>query len=203
MRSHKPEPKHDKERNVTHDDEELIQKASALGAEGAKLIKPDQVTVSEWVRFKCQYGCPFFGKKLTCPPFTPSVDQVEKMLSEYHKILLLKFEQPSTKEKDGDDFIKEFNKRQKTVNDITLKIERELLMLKGYYKVFALEPGTCNRCDECVLQEGKCRFPTEARPSPESLAIDIFQTVKNAGWSMEVKTNLNQNWTNYALILIE
>lgn len=202
MRSQKPETKDSTERNVTHRDEELIQKALALGAEGAKLIEPDQVTVREWVRFKCQYGCPFFGKKLTCPPFTPSIDQIRKMLSEYHKVLILRFEQPSVKEKDGDDFIKEFNKRQKTVNDITLKIEREL-MLMGYYKVFALEPGTCNRCNECVAQQGKCRFPTEARPSPESLAIDMFQTVKNAGWRMEVKTDLNQNWTNYAVILIE
>jgi predicted metal-binding protein len=189
-------------RNVTHHDEELIQKASALGAESAKLIAPDQVAEREWVRFKCQFGCPFFGKKLTCPPFSPSVDQVRKMLSEYHKILILRFEQPSIKEIDGDDFIKEFNKRQKTVNDITLKIEREL-MLMGYYKVFALEPGTCNRCNECVARQGKCKFPTEARPSPESLAIDMFQTAKNAGWHMEVKTVLDQNWTNYALILVE
>jgi predicted metal-binding protein len=190
------------EQDVTHDDEELIQKASALGAEGAKLIEPDQVVVREWVRFKCQFGCPFFGKKLTCPPFSPSVDQVEKMLSEYNKILILRFEQPAIKETNSDEFVKELNKRQKTVNDITLRIEKEL-MLMGYYKVLALEPGICNRCDECVAQQGKCRFPTEARPSPESLAIDMFQTVKNAGWRMEVKTSLNQNWTNYALIFVE
>jgi predicted metal-binding protein len=98
--------------------------------------------------------------------------------------------------------MKEFEKREREVNNATLKIEKQLL-LKGYYKVFALEPGRCNRCSECVREPGKCRFPAEARPAPESLAIDMFGTVKNAGWGLEVKTDLFQSWTNNALILVQ
>jgi predicted metal-binding protein len=125
------------------------------------------------------------------------------MLSEYRTILLVKFEQtPISGKSGGNEFIKEFDKRQREVNNTTLKIEKEL-MLKGYYKVFALEPGRCNRCSECVKEPGKCRFPAEARPAPESLAIDMFGTVENAGLGLEVKTNTFQSWTNYALILVE
>jgi predicted metal-binding protein len=200
--SSEPEKGNSKEQNAGQDGDELIKVALALGAGDARWIEPDQVAVREWVRFKCQYGCNLYAKRLTCPPFTPSVEEVKSVLSEYKKILILKFEQHSITEEDGEKFIREFNKRQKNVNDVTLKVEKEL-MLKGYYKVFALEPGSCNRCDECTAQPGKCRFPTEARPSPESLAIDMFETVKNAGWSMEVKTEPNQNWTNYALIFVE
>lgn len=174
-----------------------------LGASESKLISPDSVVIREWVRLKCQYGCPEFGKRLTCPPFTPTVDQVRRILSEYSRILIVKFEQqPISKKTGAEGFMKEFNKRERKVKETTLKIEKQLV-LKGYYKAFALEPGECNRCKECVAQQGKCRHPREARPSPESLAIDMFSTVKNAGWNIEVRTDMYQSWTNYALILLE
>jgi len=177
--------------------------ALELGASESKMIAPDSVVVREWVRLKCQYGCPEFGKRLTCPPFSPTVDRVRRALSEYNKILVVKFEQsPISKRIGAEGFMKELNKRERKVNEITLRIEKQLV-LKGYYKAFALEPGVCNRCKDCALQQGKCRHPREARPSPESLAIDMFSTVKNAGWNIEVKTDVYQSWTNYALILLE
>jgi predicted metal-binding protein len=190
------------EKDVNHDDNEVLRIALSLGAGDARLINANQVAVREWVRLKCQYGCDIYAKRLTCPPFTPTVEEVKKTISEYDKILILKFEQSPIKEEDPQKFTKEFDKRQKDINDETLKIEKELF-LRGYYKVFALEPGTCNRCDECTAQPGKCRFPKEARPPPESLAIDMFETVKNAGWSIQVKKDTGQNWTNYGIILIE
>ena len=185
------------------DDDAVVQIAMSLGATDAKLITESQVVVGNWVRLKCQCGCPYFGKTLTCPPFTPPIEEVRKMLSEYGRILLVKFEQePISENTDSDKFMEEFEKRQREVNSATLKIEKQL-MLKGYYKVFALEPGRCNRCAECAKEPGKCRFPAEARPAPESFAIDVFGTVENAGWGLEVKTNQFQSWINYALILVD
>nr|MDO8133614.1 DUF2284 domain-containing protein [Candidatus Njordarchaeum guaymaensis] len=185
------------------EDNSISKLALDLGASESKMISPDSVVIREWVRLKCQYGCPEFGKRLTCPPFVPTVDQIRRALSGYNKILILKFEQPPISKRIGaEGFMKELNKRERKVNEITLKIEKQLV-LKGYYKAFALEPGVCNRCKECALQQGKCRHPKEARPSPESLAIDMFLTAKNAGWNIEVKTDVHQSWTNYALILLE
>jgi predicted metal-binding protein len=198
----KPGKEGDKHEDAAQQGAEVIGIALAFGVADAKLIKPNQVAVREWVRLKCQFGCDLYAKRLTCPPFTPTIEESKRIISDYHKILILKFEQPSIKEKDGDKFTNEFNKRERDVNNATLKIEKELF-LRGYYKVFALEPGTCNRCSECVAQPGKCRFPAEARPSPESLGIDIFETMKNAGWNMEVKKDTSQNWTNCGLILID
>jgi predicted metal-binding protein len=197
-----PEKAPAKKHDVDPDGNKIIAVAHALGNADAKLIQPSQVSVREWVRLKCQYGCDLYAKKLTCPPFTPTIEETKRMLSEYHKILLLKFEQRPITEKDHDKFMEELNKREDQASDKTLKIEKEL-MLKGYYKAFALEPGTCNKCNECGPQPGKCKFPSEARPTPESLAIDIFETVKNAGWQIEIKTAPNLKWTNYALILVE
>nr|MDO8099417.1 DUF2284 domain-containing protein [Candidatus Njordarchaeota archaeon] len=184
-------------------DNALIKMAADMGAADARLIEPTNVVVSEWVRLKCQYGCPSFGKRLTCPPFTPTIDEVKRTLSEYSRILIVKFDQPPISKKIGaEGFVKEFNRRQRRVNEATLNIEKQLVM-KGYYKAFALEPGICVRCKECVAEQGKCKHPTEARPSPEALAINVFSTVKNVGWNLEVKTDVYQSWINYALILLE
>jgi predicted metal-binding protein len=200
-------PKKDKgdgmRRETPNKDEAIVQTALDLGATDAKVIKGVQVVIGNWVRLKCQYGCPYFGKTLTCPPFTPSTDEVRKLISEYETILLVKFEQtPVSENTGGSEFMKEFEKRERDVNSATLKIEKQLF-LDGYYKAFALEPGRCNRCSDCAKEPGKCRFPAEARPAPESLAIDMFGTVENACWRLKVKTSLFQSWTNYALILVE
>jgi predicted metal-binding protein len=189
--------------DCTQESVDLSKLALDVGASESKTVSPDLVVVQEWVRLKCQFGCPEFGKRLTCPPFTPRIDEVKRILSEYSKIQIVKFDQPPISKRLGaEGFMKEFNKRQRRVNEATLNIEKQLLM-KGYYKAFALEPGICNRCKQCVTQQGKCRHPTEARPSPEAFAIDMFSTVKNAGWDLELKTDVNQSWTNYALILLE
>lgn len=41
------------------------QKALELGLQGAKEIDPRSIVTAEWVRMKCQYGCPGYGKNLS------------------------------------------------------------------------------------------------------------------------------------------
>ena len=51
--------------------ESFCKKAIKMGIEGAKIIDPGSIVTAEWVRMKCQYGCPGFGERLCCPPRTP------------------------------------------------------------------------------------------------------------------------------------
>ena len=51
--------------------EEILQKARAMGVGGTKIINPKEVVVEEWVRLKCQYGCDAYGTRLTYPPYSP------------------------------------------------------------------------------------------------------------------------------------
>ena len=50
---------------------ELEKMAFRDGACIIMAINPDDVEVSNWVRLKCQYGCPSYGKKLSCPRTVP------------------------------------------------------------------------------------------------------------------------------------
>lgn len=35
----------------------------------ARIISPEKIVVSQWVRFKCRYGCKGYGKHFGCPAF--------------------------------------------------------------------------------------------------------------------------------------
>jgi len=52
--------------------------ALKLGATEARVIPADDIVVENRVVLKCRVGCDDYGKKLTCPPFTPRVDEFRK-----------------------------------------------------------------------------------------------------------------------------
>jgi predicted metal-binding protein len=61
----------------------------------------------------------------------------------------------------------------------------------------------CRLCDECPATRAECRNPSMARPSAEALAVDVFSTVRSAGFPLEVLTGYNQEMNRYAFLLVE
>ncbi|MFQ6036649.1 MAG: DUF2284 domain-containing protein, partial [Sedimentisphaerales bacterium] len=55
------------------------------GVIDAQLICPSEVETAPWVRLKCQFGCDCFGQCLVCPPFTPTPEQMRKVLDAYRR----------------------------------------------------------------------------------------------------------------------
>ncbi len=55
-------------------------------------ILPDEIVVSEWVRWKCQFGCKGYAKHLSCPPYVPGPDRTRKLLKEYSKAYIVHFQ---------------------------------------------------------------------------------------------------------------
>jgi len=93
-------------------------------------ISGANVQVCQWVRFKCMFGCPSYGKKGGCPPSVPSIAECRALFSEYEHILVLhitaRFEQPEDR--------KEWSRSE---NLKLLPLEREAF-LAGYPKAFLL-----------------------------------------------------------------
>ena len=108
----------------------LLRTALELGAEKAKTIDTRTVSVSEWVRWKCQYGCPMHDKDAFHPPFAPDAESTRKMLRGYSKAILL----------NGPD--------GKSLTEVAVRLEGEAYQ-RGYYKAFALvalNPGPGTDC---------------------------------------------------------
>ncbi len=110
--------------------EYLLRKALELGAEKAKTIDTRTVSLNEWVRWKCQYGCPMHDKDAFHPPLAPDAESTKRVLKEYSRAILL----------NGTD--------GKILTEVAVKLEGEAYQ-RGYYKAFALvalNPGPGTDC---------------------------------------------------------
>lgn len=161
----------------------LLRQAKELGALDAILISPDTIVVSEWVRWKCQYGCRAYGSRLSCPPFSPAPQQTQRLLQGYQVALLIHGEKAFA------------------IRYILSQLEREAF-LEGYHKAFGMGAGPCRLCETCDTR-GTCQHPAEARPSMEACGIDVFQTVRHHGFEVQVLKSPRTPGNFFGLLLLE
>jgi predicted metal-binding protein len=180
--------------NNAEDLDELFETARKLGAIEVRLIKSEEIVVRDWVRLKCMFGCDGFGKRLTCPPYSPTPEELRKVLKEYQWAVLFKFEKDVVKE--ASDLVR----HQRELHHFVVQMEKEAF-LKGYYSAFGFGAGACPNCEsECSLSG--CIHPDLARPSMEGCGVDVFATVSRAGFAPRVAKKRNEKPTFYALLLL-
>ncbi|UCD84523.1 MAG: DUF2284 domain-containing protein [Deltaproteobacteria bacterium] len=158
-----------------------IKKAKALGVKDVKIIPTASIVIAEWVRLKCQFGCYGYGRKLTCPPNSPTPEQTRSMVTNYkYGLLLHGHEYPE-------------------ICDIVYTLERELF-LDGYHRAYGMGAGPCHLCEKCAKF---CRHADKARPSMEACGIDVFSTVRANGLPIETLKTADEEPNYYGVVLIE
>jgi predicted metal-binding protein len=165
------------------------------GLNDFKWIEPEEIVVAQWVRMKCMFGCPGYGSVASCPPNVPSVKECEQFFREYKHGIIFHFERtdpnPDTR-----------HAWSKPINDNLLKLEREVF-LKGYQKTFLFAMSTCSLCDDCSRIRIDCHEKMNARPTLEAFAVDVYTTVRQLGYPIEVLSDYGKTMNRYALLLIE
>lgn len=171
-----------------------IARARELGSDRARVIDPGSVEVAQWVRLKCLYGCDEPGVYRTCPPDgAPALDETRRLLGEYGRAILLGVG-PIVGDKRSD-------AESRRLNDAALALERELF-LAGFHKTWTMGAGPCDICSAC--QKGEpCPTPEVARPSMEGCGVDVFTTVRAAGWEIEVVRSRDDEFRFFALVLVD
>ena len=149
-----------------------------------RIISPKTVKTADWVRLKCQFGCDGYARCLVCPPFTPTPQQMRKVLDDYRRAMLMHFSP------------------QADVKATVAELERQIF-LAGCWKAFALGAGPCYFCESCAVKTGRCCHADKARPSMEACGIDVFSTVRAAGFPIEVVRTTHQCPNYYGLILVD
>ncbi|MCD1295593.1 hypothetical protein CUJ83_11345 [Methanocella sp. CWC-04] len=190
-------------------EEELREMALDSGATAFVPLEPWKIVTAHWVRLKCQFGCKNYGTRLSCPPYSPSPEETRKVLDEYSKAYIVRYDGfldfDTYPPKDIDRAMTELSLH---VCDTIFRMERHAF-LSGYYKAFSYGAHRCRRCDVCVINEGSrtCRFPKETRPSLESAGIDVFKTAENAGLMTKVVEDKNidqkEKLPTFTLLLVE
>ena len=132
---------------LEHDLQKLVEKALALGASGAKTIDVASIRTGAWTRWKCQFGCPNYGKTLCCPPFVPDYAATQRFLQEFIRGIIIQYTFPLN----GvavENFAAADLSMSNGLLEILLNLEREAF-LQNHYKAFALKAVRCAMCCWC------------------------------------------------------
>jgi predicted metal-binding protein len=158
-------------------------------------IDPKDIVVAHWVRMKCMYGCRHYGRNASCPPNTLGVAECRRFFDEYRLGVVFHFQKAVDKPEDRHAWTK-------GVNEGLLSLEREVF-IGGHPKTFLLFMDSCGLCGECAAKREECHNPPQARPTPEGMAMDVFSTVRQYGFPIEVLSDYGQTMNRYAFLLIE
>jgi len=172
-----------------------------LGAVEAKVIPASDIVVENRVVLKCKVGCDDYGNKLTCPPFTPTVDEFRKMLKEYRYALLIKFKSQAVIDEDAaksflrcqydpniskqlkekaSKFLSDWKNDKKRILLAVLELEKTAFN-KGYSFAVGFTSGSCGLCEKCNVETGSCVHPTMARYSEHAVGVNMKKTAEKAG----------------------
>ncbi len=162
---------------------ECIQEALDLGCHDAKVVTTESIITGHWVRVKCQYGCKSFASVLTCPPYSPSVEDVWDLLGGYHQALLVR------------------GKSGEFIRETVITLEKKLIH-GGFHKAFGMGSGPCQLCVPCDLEQG-CKYPDKARPSVTACGIDVYKTARNNGWNLSPLSVHDTRKDHIGMILID
>jgi len=168
--------------------------ARAHGFDDFRWTSGKDVEVRQWVRFKCMFGCGSYGKRAGCPPAVPPIAECRELFLEYQNILIVQI----TAQVGPADLVSWSRK----INLALLPLEREVF-LAGYPKALLLFMDECRLCDECPPTRAECKNPVMARPCPEALGVDVFSTVRDAGFQIDVVTDFKQEMKKYAFLLVD
>jgi predicted metal-binding protein len=199
----------------------LVDRALELGAIDVKVISTDSICVEDRVRLKCRVGCVGYGKKLTCPPHVPAVDEFRKILAEYDQALLVKFrspaeaddatalntyrnwldpEAPAEAKANATKFWADYFGDSKRILLAMLELEKAAFN-EGYTFAIAFTNGSCRLCEKCNVENGICLHPNMARIPEHAVGINMKKTAKDAG--MPLQFPIGQYPEPMALLLID
>lgn len=159
-----------------------------------KWIDPKKIVVSQWVRMKCRFGCGEYGHGGACPPETPSVAECREFFSEYSHGVILHFEGLMENPEDRHTWSARINNR-------LIKLERAVFTA-GFERAFLMFMDSCCFCRECTGSRTTCAQPRMARPSPEAMAVDVYTTVRQAGFTINVLPDYDKKMDRFAFLMV-
>ena len=167
----------------------------AHGQTEFRWVKPSQIVVAHWVRMKCQFGCQDYGHNPSCPPNLPAVADCARFFWEYRRAVIFhhaaRLHHPNDRHAWTNRKIREL-----------LGLEREVF-LGGAEKAFLLALDNCHLCKVCSGDRRACKLPRLARPTPEAMAVDVFATVRAAGFPIRVLSTTAETMNRYAILLVD
>jgi predicted metal-binding protein len=122
------------------------------------------------------------------------VSECKQFFNEYSDAVILHFQGKMDKPENRHTWSAKIN--VKLVN-----LEREVF-LSGQERAFCLFMDSCNICKECTGDRETCKEPRLSRPGPEAMAVDVYTTVRQFGFPIDVRTDYQQTMDRYAFLMV-
>ena len=154
---------------------ELKSLSEKIGLKEFIEFDPSLLLPEERIREYCyQNLCGNYGKHYMCPPFIGTVEEIKSRLANYNKAILIRYSEEVDVKEDR-------KKVKRTKIDFHKKIlELEKFLHKKGIDTWGLVGGSCSFCIECkAITNRPCKHPHKARPSLESLGIDVQKLLDN------------------------
>ena len=164
--------------------EKYVNLAKQLGMLDARIISPNEVSFDIRAMLKCRWGCEFSKKEtIKCDTRDTTLQERQEMFKNYKNILLVHSHDANA------------------LTKALLEIER-IAFLDGYY--FAFTVRYCNYCTSCnILKGNNCSYPEKVRPCEQLFGIDVYKTVRELGFSIDVLKDKDQTQDRYGFVLID
>jgi len=164
-------------------------------------INYEDIIFNPLTQLSCQ-NCGFFGRTFRCPPYNAPYYVTKNKLKEFNKFTLIIAESE----------LSEYERRYKQMKEkcptlsqyrldnligtqlaavnlgkSTDDLKTILRFIKTRYeKYVGFGSAGCHRCRPCNKHQHKpCAFPFDSFSSPEGSGIDLYQTLRNKGISVQ------------------
>jgi predicted metal-binding protein len=162
-----------------------------------KVINPNQLIVTQKVRDYCiENKCGKYNKNFMCPPYTGDINSFKERLKNYRKGIIIGVKDKILKDDRKEKAYESADKLHK------IMLDAELMAKKlGFDNGTALIGGNCRICRVCAVELGlkNCLYPEKARPSLEAMGIDVIETLRNIGITLEFRQD-EVTWIGLLLI---
>jgi predicted metal-binding protein len=61
---------------------------------------------------------------------------------------------------------------------------------------------SCCFCKDCSGRRETCEQPRMARPAPETMAVDVYSTVRQFGFDVKVRKDYDQKMDRFAFLMV-
>lgn len=173
----------------------LLGSPAARGFDRHAVIPADQLVPRPEVRALCAADrCGEHGRHHLCPPAVGTLAQCAARLHAFRHAVLV---QRGYAVDVSDRAAGEATKRDLHERVLALEAAARAALWPA---AWALMAGSCNLCSPCTYVQGvPCAFPARARPSLESLGVDVIALVTPLGWATAFRTD-RIDWIGAVLI---
>ncbi len=185
--------------------DEIVAVALANGMDRAKVVPTSVITIEARAQAKCLIPrCTSYGKSLTCPPNTPSTDEVREIVGDYRVAVMMQVDGSEEVDGTSDLLRRDYNWCYESVyklHEALHNTECRAFDL-GFYLALGMGGGDCRWCeivrggieaygDSALLHAnaggcagvrgGHCNEQYRARPALEAMSVNVLKTAEKAG----------------------